>query len=179
MECETIAEVLRKTAQALDELKWKPQTDREKCSYLAAKGKWERLAKMGKIGVEFLIKALDFIFHVQDNEEQIKIKIVEILGKLGDARGVKPFIKILKEDRRFRRKYEELYVLIETPTGFRQEVIRGKAERSNFPLSVATIKALGQIGDISAKEALEQAGKGRNKSIRIAALKALQEIQKK
>jgi CheY-like chemotaxis protein len=46
-------------AEALDKLRWIPQTDEEKVGYWIAKGEWDRCAAIGELAVEPLIDLVD------------------------------------------------------------------------------------------------------------------------
>lgn len=72
-----------KAAVALDNIDWKPGDNTEKAYYLAAKRKWDDLAKLGKPAVNLLISCL------KDNDDvDVLVNAARTLGKIGDVKAI-------------------------------------------------------------------------------------------
>jgi len=184
-----------KSAETLDSLNWKPQTDLQKATYLVAKKEWRECIKMGVVAVEPLIVAL------KDNDDLVRSYAAEALGNIGDARAVEPLINSLKDnDSDVRESAAEALGNIEwkPPTDYQkavylvamrdwQECVKIGADAVE-PLIVAlkdnddlvrsyAAEALGNIGDPRAVEPLINVLKDDNKWwVREKAAKALGEI---
>jgi HEAT repeat protein len=88
------SDVRRSVAWALDGIGWKPGNDEERVLYYIAKRDWGRCVKMGSFAVEFLIERL------KDKNSDVRIRVAEALGKIGDARAVEALIETLKDEDR-------------------------------------------------------------------------------
>lgn len=85
-------DVCKPAAQTLDSLNWKPQTDHERAIYLAAKGDWQELGKMGPPAVEHLIDGLTHGSRLA--AQQASRGLVEI----GDEKAVEALVRALRDD---------------------------------------------------------------------------------
>ncbi len=118
--------VRESAAKALDKLKWKPQSNKQKTIYLIAKGKWQECVKIGTDAVEPLISSFKYIHNsnltitlsgmgsfaiepliaaLEDSNDYIRAGAAESLGKIGDPKAVDPLIKLLQDEIRFVRNY--------------------------------------------------------------------------
>jgi HEAT repeat protein len=83
--------IRKNTAETLEKIGWHPSED-EKGSFLLAKQNLDALAKMGRSGTDLLIIAL------HDNDDDIRKKALQALGKSGDPRGVPAIADALKDE---------------------------------------------------------------------------------
>jgi len=65
------------TAEALDSLGWKPQTDQEKVCYLIGKREWKKVAELGKVAIPYLVMG--------DEDWSIRAAMLRTLGDMGDS----------------------------------------------------------------------------------------------
>jgi HEAT repeat protein len=86
------SKIRKNTAETLEKIGWHPSTEEEKAYFLLANQVWDDLAKMGSSGTDLLIIA------VQDNNDDIRMKALQALGKTGDPRGVPPIVAALKDE---------------------------------------------------------------------------------
>jgi HEAT repeat protein len=131
--------IREKAAEALDKIGWKPTTDTEKALYFVAKQDWSECVRIGKPVVEPLLVAL------RDEEELVRLKAAEALGRIGDRRAVEPLIEALgDENLNVREKAAEALAKIgQQAVEPLIEVLRDK--NSNIRKKAA--EALGRIGD--------------------------------
>ena len=79
--------VRQRAAEALDSGGWKPVTDLDQVSYWIACQDWDSCAKLGPVGVEWLVQEL--------NHPQNCVKAAESLVQIGDARAIEPIINAM------------------------------------------------------------------------------------
>jgi HEAT repeat protein len=116
-------------AEVLDEISWRPGSNKEKILYYIARQDWDECVEMGSFAVEFLIKRLKdkdsdvrknvawalgeigdaravgaLIEALRDKDSKVRRSVAEALGKIGDARAVDSLIKTLKDDNNFVRE---------------------------------------------------------------------------
>ena len=70
-------QVRMEAAWALDRLGWRPQSDLQRAEYLMAKEQWNELARMGRVAIPPLIRALEIEY------SGVRIGASETLGQLG------------------------------------------------------------------------------------------------
>ena len=76
-------------AEALDELGWKPDTEKEKVFYWLAKTKHDEILRMKQAAVPVLLEAL----HHEDAD--IQSSGVRLLGQLGEGQAAEPLCEIM------------------------------------------------------------------------------------
>ncbi len=84
-------------AATLEKMKWEPSDEAQKAKYLIALNyhrgfPTEELVKIGEYAVAPLIHLLN------DNYFHVRLRVVSILGKIGDRRAIGSLIKVLNED---------------------------------------------------------------------------------
>jgi len=75
----------------LVELKWKPKDPFEIVIFNIYKGDWKKIEQLKNLAVEPLIDLLD------SSNTNIKIQIINMLGKIKDSKAVFPLISVLKD----------------------------------------------------------------------------------
>jgi HEAT repeat protein len=116
-------------AEVLDEISWRPGSNKEKILYYIARQDWDECVEMGSFAVEFLIERLKdedsdvrknvawalgeigdaravgaLIEALRDKDSKVRRSVAEALGKIGDARAVDSLIETLKDDNNFVRE---------------------------------------------------------------------------
>jgi hypothetical protein len=79
------------TALALDELDWKPATPEDSAYYLVAGQKWE------EIGTHANLPAAPFIYHLKDQDPEIRARSAEVLGRLRTPEASKACSTVLRD----------------------------------------------------------------------------------
>jgi len=95
-------------ASALDKLGWKPGKDDASIAYFIIKQNWEECVRIGAPAVEPLIIGL--IAVLRGSNWGARIKAIEMLGEIGDARATEPLIAALEDrdgDENLRNKATE------------------------------------------------------------------------
>jgi HEAT repeat protein len=98
---DTNRSVQRSVASALDDLKWRPGTDRERVAYCAAKLDWQGLVAVGSPAVDTLVSFVrekNPVWQVEAREA------AAALGLISDARSVEPLIGALEDKEGFCRR---------------------------------------------------------------------------
>lgn len=80
------------SALSLERIGWKPRNNQEIAKYLIALQKWERIPEMGEDALEPLINTLS------DEDNRIRVKVVEILGVMGTPKAQAVCDKALSDD---------------------------------------------------------------------------------
>jgi HEAT repeat protein len=87
-------------AISLKKLKWDPSNDEVKVNQLLAGRDWNGLVKLGAPAVETLI---DIVRKQSPLEENVRVKAIDALGKIGDKRAIEPLIPLLNGSIKIRR----------------------------------------------------------------------------
>lgn len=179
----------------LEQLGWNPANDSNAIYYWAAKNQWDKIETLGESAVEPLIHILT------DPDEKIRNKAVEILRKIGDARGLEAIEpaeklrktideKISKRDLTARVLYY-LHDLKSQSWETRKQAVETlgdiKATEAvpslilslkdeHYQVRVKAVQALGKIKDIKAFESLIQALNDESIDVRQNAANALGDI---
>jgi len=157
--------VRKPAAGALDRLAWKPDRGAAGAAYWAAKGEWGKCVEIGAPAVEPLIAAL--------KDEDVRMRAVEALGKIGDPRAVEPLIAALKDqDERMRKWAAEALGQIGDPRAVEPLI----AALKDQDVRMRAVEALGKIGDPRAVEPLIAALNDRDERVRKWAAEALGKI---
>jgi HEAT repeat protein len=83
------SDVRQAAAKALEGLGWEPPDEEHKGWYLVGKLDWEGCVLLGGSAVKPLIAIL------KDDNEDVRLRAAEALGKLGDARAITPLVTAL------------------------------------------------------------------------------------
>ena len=125
----------------------------------------------------WLLHATDAIPHLvealQDEDLRVRIKVAETLCRLGDERGVKALLKMLREERDIEHRWSVMWALSEA---WGDEVVDAliKALKDKDPyVRRRAARALGEIGDKRATDALIAALGDPAFEVRSSAIEAL------
>jgi HEAT repeat protein len=168
-------------AQALEKLGWQPGRDENGAVYWAGLQRWERCVEIGSPALEALLTMLS-----GSNDWQLRIKVINALGQIGDQGAVEALTAILKQND------WNLSQAAATALGqigshlaefsLRPRIVEAliaalKEGRGNSQeLHKVAAAALGQIGDPGAIEALKTALKDKSSAIRLAAAEGLEKL---
>lgn len=78
--------------EILEEIRWKPGNDELGAFYWIMNEDWDMCVQIGSAATRPLIVALD------NDDENVRMAVVESLGKIGDSEASKPLIGALKDD---------------------------------------------------------------------------------
>ena len=149
--------VRERAAFALDRLGWKAGDDTEKARYLLAKKEWDDLTELGGPAVEPLILALKKeLFEIQ-KEREVRCRVAETLGVIGDARAVEPIVQALKDRHEDVRKHAEIALekmVLTHPVAVVEPLIRVLDEDTDWVARMRVAEILGRIGDARAVDPL-------------------------
>ncbi|MBO8183283.1 MAG: HEAT repeat domain-containing protein [Archaeoglobus sp.] len=161
--------IRRVTAYSLEKLGWFPKTEEEMLHYLVAKEEWDKVCRFGKAH-EVLVQLLD------DEDESIRCKVVEALGRLRDPRCVEMLIRKLSDESRFVRwRVAEALGIIRDKRALKH-LIAALNDECEFVRWKAA-EALGELGDPEAIEPLMKAMEDESEYVRWAAAEALWKIR--
>jgi len=79
-------------AIALEKLRWQPADDIERGYLYLGKQEWEQLEALGETAIKPLIRAL------KDKNADVRIKVVELLGRIGSPRSSSSLIRALSDE---------------------------------------------------------------------------------
>jgi HEAT repeat protein len=79
-------------AIALEKIGWTPANDEEKAYYLVGKQEWEELRNLEITAIKPLAKALN------DKNTDVRIKVVEILGEIGQPQAISALVRALRDE---------------------------------------------------------------------------------
>jgi len=127
------------------------------------------LVKIGEPAVETLVSALN------NDNWRVRWHSAEILGEIGDKRGVKPLIDALNDHNNAVRSNASI-ALGEIGQPAVETIIKA-LNSHNWQLRWQLVEILGEIGDTSSEKAIERALKDENPEVRRAAETALKKIQ--
>jgi HEAT repeat protein len=154
-------------ANALRRLGWRPGQDENGACYWIAHREWDQCIMLGALAVEPLIAAL------QDRDEDMRKKVADALGKLGDARAVAPLIAALQDNTG--ASASAAYALGELGDACAVEPLIAALHKDDWR-RVAVAHALGELGDPRAVEPLIAALEDSDEDVRSAVADALVRI---
>ena len=117
--------------EVLDKVGWEPPNDAERINYLIAAEEWDGLAEMGKPAVKLLISCISCL---EDIELDIRVNVARTLGKIGDAKAIKPLL------------------LSWEPLNFKEDQILWHDRDTLLPV---TVEALTRIGNSAMEQLLK------------------------
>ncbi len=86
-------------AEVLQKSNWQPTDANQRGLYLFHAGRWDDAASVGGKAIELLVETLDFEYNYYSAEQHKKCQhAAEVLGKIGDVRGVQWLISDIKKD---------------------------------------------------------------------------------
>lgn len=158
--------------EALDRIGWQPDRDETAAYYWIMKRQWDKCVEIGATAVEPLIVALRSTSYSIDM--QTRQEAAQTLGRIGDARAVKPLIAALEDIHLCERAIEALREIgmpaVEPLIADLQDM--GKSEGAR----IGVARALGQIGGTGAVEPLIATLKDRLASLRMISAEVLGQI---
>jgi HEAT repeat protein len=153
--------VRKGAADALDKLKWKPETEGQRASYLIAKEDWNALVELGEASVKPLVEAMkwdngDLIGYLGGGDNSGE-GIEETLKRIGDSAVEVLSVALTDEYHKVRKSATQILGKIgdARAVGPLTEVVLEDLVVRNY-----AIRALGEIGDVRAVESLVKLLKG-------------------
>jgi len=129
----------------------------------------EDLVKIGPPAVEPLIPVL------KDEDKYVRIKVAEILGRIGDARAVEPLSSAL-QDENFEVRRKAAHYLGAMANATTVEPLINALANEDFSVRAISAEALGKFRDAKSVEPLIQVLKDENSYVRRRAAEALGRI---
>jgi len=161
--------IRKATAKSLEKIGWIPKTEEELLHYLIAKEEWDRVARFSE-AYRVLMEFLD------DEDENVRCRVVEALGRLRDPRCVDGLIKKLSDESRFVRwRAAEALGMIKDKRALKP-LIKALEDECEFVRWKAA-EALGELRDPEAIEALMRAMEDESEYVRWSAAEALWRIR--
>jgi len=150
-------------AETLVKLGWQPRTEYETALFLIARQEWGKLAKLGLIAEEPLLKVMD------DENKNIRFFACQVLKKIGwQPKKKKDKIKFLIGTQR----WSEIRKYAYSATSYLIQAL----DDADVDIRRGVINVLGEIKDPNAIEALIQALQDEDPYVRLYAVKALENI---
>ncbi|RKZ22316.1 hypothetical protein DRQ23_05365 [bacterium] len=162
-------EIRTRIAEILDKLGWEPKSTEKKVKFFLLIREYEKLSKMGKTAVEFIVKSL------KDDDVFVREKGASVLGKIGDKSVVEPLIQLL-DDKNERVRKEAIKALGEIKDERSVDSLIHVLKDRKPGVRAQAAKALGNIGDKNAVRPLIQRLKDKDSYVRKAAAEALGKI---
>jgi HEAT repeat protein len=134
----------RDAVESLDKLGWQPDKSEVGAAYWVAKRQWDKCVEIGAPAVEPLGTAF------KDGNARVRLSVVNVLGKIDDARAIELLVTALGDDVEYVRK-NATESLVEIGAPAVEPLI---AALKNDNVSLVAAEVLGEIGDTQAVEPL-------------------------
>lgn len=192
-------DVRRSAREALNKIGWEPGLDELAALYWIALDEWDNCLKIGMPAVNPLINELNSIssesrnaavntlvkmgpmifepveFATKMPDEVIRRKTCDILGLLGDPRGVIPLTKLLNDRNPYvRRRAANALILVGDSKAV--QALQKALHDTEKKVRSRSAEALGKIGDKNSVEHLITATHDSSSTVRLAAIIALGQI---
>jgi len=133
----------------------------------------DSLFKIGSVTVDYLIKALD-----EDNNNLL-LRVIELLGEIGDKRGINPLINFLDEKNNVFIRIAAVKSLAAFDDSRIIDPLISILTDKRYMLRIAAVDALGDVGDESVKEILKESLLDESYMVREAAKESIEKIEYK
>lgn len=131
----------------------------------------DSLFKMGPITVDYLIQALD------EDDTNMQLRVIELLGEMGDKRAINPLINFLDEK-------NNIFIRIATIKSLgrfdNEKVIDSLLfvlTDKSYMLRIVVVEVLGEVGDVRTKEILKESLNDESYMVREAAKESIEKIE--
>ena len=131
----------------------------------------DSLFKIGPITVDYLIQALD------EDDTNMQLRVIELLGEMGDKRAINPLIIFLDEK-------NNIFIRIATIKslgGFDNEKVIDSLlfvlTDKSYMLRIVVVEVLGEVGDERIKEILKESLKDESYMVRESAKESIEKIE--
>lgn len=163
----SIPEIRKCVAEILDRIGWEPENVEEEIYYYIAKEDWGRVLRFGGDALEILTGFLN------DKSDAVRLKIVEILGEIGDTRAILHLKKLLSDRNKFvRLKAAESLCKLTGNASYLLHIL----DEGDEQIKIRAIELIGESGDTTVIERLKSFLTDKNSLIRKATASALERL---
>lgn len=131
----------------------------------------DSLFKLGPITVDYLIQALD------EDDTNVQLRVIELLGEMEDQRAINPLINFLDEK-------NNIFIRIATIKSLgrfdNEKVIDSLLfvlTDKSYMVRIVVVEVLGEVGDVRIKELLKESLKDESYMVREAAKESIEKIE--